>query len=66
VVNKINDLLSVASADTVQSVWYSLHVNIPWDKTCKPARASQVFVRAGKDGCTEDEHMIETCRSVLK
>jgi len=50
VVNKINDLLSVASGDPVKSVWYSLHVNIPWDRTCKPERASQVFERVGKDG----------------
>ena len=26
--NKVNDLFSVASADTVQSVWYSLHLNL--------------------------------------
>jgi len=30
--NKINDLLSVASADTVKSVWYGLHVNTAWFK----------------------------------
>jgi len=40
VLNKTNDLLSVANADTVKGVWYSLHVNIPWDGTCKLARAS--------------------------
>jgi len=48
--NKINDLLSVASADTVRSIWYSLHTNIPWDRTCKLAWASQVFVWVRKNG----------------
>ena len=40
--NKWNDLLSVACADSVKSIWQSLHVNIPRDRTCKPGRASQV------------------------
>jgi len=36
--NKINDLLSVASADTVRSIWYSLHINIHRDRICKLAQ----------------------------
>jgi len=35
--------LSVASADPVKSIWHRLRGNIPWDRTCKPAQASQVL-----------------------
>jgi len=58
---EINDLLSVASADTVKSVWYSLHVNIPRDRTCKPERASEVFVRARKDGSSRYNSVCLIC-----
>jgi hypothetical protein len=54
-VNKINDLLSVASADRVKSVWYSLNVNIHWDRTCKP------LCTEGKDG---SRFVISFCLSV--
>ena len=37
---KINDPLSVTSADIVKSVLYSLQVNIPCEKICIPARVS--------------------------
>jgi len=35
--------LSLAGADPVKSVWHSLHSNIPWDRNCRPGRASQVL-----------------------
>ena len=47
---KYNKWLSAASADTVKSVWYSLHVNIPERGFANRRELNKVFVRERKDG----------------